>query len=102
MTQTFKVVHIQTKASAQVVIRNRAGKKLFDIDVAGVSITMSCAADAEIKIEHDMGTLKQMLLDMAKSFQELSPEKQAEVRRAWQEQREGKQPQSQPVSKPAQ
>ena len=52
-SNTFKVAHIQTKAAAQVVIRNRAGKKLFEIDVAGVSITVAVSPDAEIKIEPD-------------------------------------------------
>jgi hypothetical protein len=46
-------VQIQTKAAAQVVIRNRAGKKIFEIDVAGVSISVAVPLDAEIRIEPD-------------------------------------------------
>ena len=50
----MKVVQIQTQAAAQVLIRNRAGKKLFEIDVAGVSITVAVSPDVEIKIEPDL------------------------------------------------
>ena len=31
----MKVVHFKTEAAAHVTIRNRAGKKLFDMDFAG-------------------------------------------------------------------
>jgi hypothetical protein len=50
-SNTFKVVQIQTKAAAQIVIRNGAGKKLFDMDVHGVTISLAVSADAEIKVE---------------------------------------------------
>jgi hypothetical protein len=47
----FKVVQLKTKTSAHVVIRNETGKKLFDLYVAGISITVAVPMDAEIKIE---------------------------------------------------
>jgi hypothetical protein len=46
----FKVVQLKTEATAHVVIRNRAGKKLFEIYVAGISITVAVPAEAEIKV----------------------------------------------------
>ena len=50
MSDAFKVVHIQTTATTHIVIRNGAGKKLFDMDLPGVSITVAVSADAEIKV----------------------------------------------------
>jgi len=47
----FKVAQLKTKSTAQVVIRNEAGKKLFELYVAGISITVAVPMDAEIKIE---------------------------------------------------
>jgi hypothetical protein len=41
----------QTKTSAHVVIRNEAGKKLFDLYVTGISITVAVPMDAEIKMK---------------------------------------------------
>jgi hypothetical protein len=49
--KSAKVLRVKTNAVAQIVIRNGAGKKLLDIDLSGVSITVSVAAEAEIKVE---------------------------------------------------
>ena len=46
-----KVLRVKTNAVAQIVIRNGAGKKLFDIDLSGVSITVTVPLDATIKVE---------------------------------------------------
>ncbi len=48
--KTAKVVQLKTEAAAHIVIRNGAGKKLFDMDLPGVSITIAVPAEAEIKI----------------------------------------------------
>ena len=51
-----QVVQIQTAASAgvtQIVVRNGAGKKLFDMDIPGGTIVIAVPLDAEIKIEPD-------------------------------------------------
>jgi hypothetical protein len=55
-SNTVRVVQIQTAASAgvtQIVVRNGAGKKLFDMDIPGVTIVIAVPLDAEIKIEPD-------------------------------------------------
>jgi hypothetical protein len=51
MSDAFKVVHIQTTATTHIVIRNGAGKKLFDMDLSGVSVTVGVPSAADIKIE---------------------------------------------------
>ncbi len=51
MKTVMKVLRVKTNATSQIVIRNGAGKKLFDIDLAGVSITISVAPDEEIEVE---------------------------------------------------
>jgi hypothetical protein len=48
--KTAKVLQVKTEAAAHVTIRNGAGKKLFDMDLPGVSITVAVSADAEIKV----------------------------------------------------
>jgi hypothetical protein len=52
-----RVVHIKTAVSAgvtQIVLRNGAGKKLFDMDIMhGVTIAIPVPLDAGIKIEPD-------------------------------------------------
>ena len=50
----MKVVQLKTKASAHVVIRNGAGRKLFDMDIPGVTVTITVPLDAEIKVEPDL------------------------------------------------
>jgi hypothetical protein len=47
----FRVMQLKTSATAHVVIRNGAGKKLFDIDLSGVSITVAVSADANIQVD---------------------------------------------------
>ena len=51
MRKVMKVLRVKTGAIAQIVIRNGAGEKLFDIDLAGVSIKISVLLDEEIEIE---------------------------------------------------
>jgi hypothetical protein len=46
-----KVLQLKTEAIAHVVIRNRAGKKLFDIYLPGVSVTLAVPSDAQIRID---------------------------------------------------
>jgi hypothetical protein len=50
---SFKVVLIQTTAAAGIVLRNGAGKKLFDLHLSGVSISVAVPSDADIRIEPD-------------------------------------------------
>lgn len=58
--KTVKVLRIKTKAAAHIVLRNGAGKKLFDIDLPGVSITITVPLDAEIQQgEPDSATRRQ-------------------------------------------
>ena len=49
----FRVVQIQTIASANIVVRNINGRKLFDMGILGVTATITTPLDAEIKIEPD-------------------------------------------------
>ena len=53
MAETVKVVQLKTKASAQIVVRNAKGRKLFDMDIHGVTVTITTPLNAEIKIEPD-------------------------------------------------
>jgi hypothetical protein len=47
-----KVLRVKTEAAAHIVLRNGAGKKLFDLDLPGVSITVTVPSDAEeIQVE---------------------------------------------------
>ena len=52
----FRVVQIQTKASADIVVRNGKGRKLFEMNLPGVSVAVTVPTDAEIKIEPDEGS----------------------------------------------
>lgn len=52
--KTAKVLRVITNAVAQIVIRNGAGKKLFDIDLPGVSITVTVPLDVEIRVEPNL------------------------------------------------
>lgn len=51
----FRVVLIKTTRSTHVVVRNAKGRKLFDMDIPGVTLTLSVPLDAEITIEPDKG-----------------------------------------------
>jgi hypothetical protein len=50
--KTAKVVQVQTKAAAHVVVRDRSGRKLFEVDLTGVRIVVAVASDAVIAVEH--------------------------------------------------
>jgi hypothetical protein len=49
--KTFKVLQIKTEAAAHVVVRNAKGRKLFDLQVPGVSITVAVPSNTELKIK---------------------------------------------------
>jgi hypothetical protein len=49
--KTAKVLRVKTEVAAHIVVRNGAGKKLFDMDVSGVSITIAVPSNAELKVE---------------------------------------------------
>jgi hypothetical protein len=49
--KSAKVLRVKTNAVAQIVIRNGTGKKLFEISLSGVSITVTVPMDAEIQTE---------------------------------------------------
>jgi len=46
-----KVLQIQTSSDTHLVVRNAAGRKLFEVDLPGVTIVITVPADAEIKVE---------------------------------------------------
>jgi hypothetical protein len=52
--KTAKVLRVKTEAAAQIVIRNGTGKKLFDIELPGVSLTVTVPSDAEISVEPNL------------------------------------------------
>ena len=49
----FRAVQIQTTAPTQIVVRNANGKKIFDMEIHGVTVTVTTTQDAEINIEPD-------------------------------------------------
>jgi hypothetical protein len=49
--KTAKVLRVKTEAAAHIVLRNEAGKKLFDIELPAVSLTVTVPSDAEIRVE---------------------------------------------------
>jgi hypothetical protein len=49
--KTAKVLRVKTEMATHVVIRNAAGKKLFEVDLPGVTVVLSVAPDAVIDIE---------------------------------------------------
>ena len=55
-----KVLRVKTEADSHIVVRNRAGKKLFDLDLPGVSVTLVVPPDAEIRV--DSGSRKPRFL----------------------------------------
>jgi hypothetical protein len=46
-----KVLRVKAETAAHIVIRNGTGKKLFDIELPGVSLTVTVPSDAEIRVE---------------------------------------------------
>ena len=57
--KTAKVLRVKTEAAAHIVIRNGAGKKLFDIDLSGVSITVTVPPDGEIRVEPNLHRIRE-------------------------------------------
>jgi len=55
--KTAKVLRVKTETAAHIVIRSGTGKKLFDIELSGVSITVTVPPDEEIKVEPASNTL---------------------------------------------
>ena len=49
--KTSRVLWLKTKAAAHIVIRNGAGKKLFEMDLPGVCITVTVPLTAAIEVE---------------------------------------------------
>jgi hypothetical protein len=48
--KTVKVAQVKTFATAHVVIRTAQGRKVFDMDMPGCSITITTPPDAEIRV----------------------------------------------------
>lgn len=53
MSETVKAVQVKTEATVDIVIRNGGGRKLFDMNVPGVTVTITAPLNAEIIIEPD-------------------------------------------------
>jgi hypothetical protein len=50
--KTAKVLRVKTEdAATHVVIRNAAGRKLFDLTMPGLTLVVTVSADAEIKVD---------------------------------------------------
>jgi hypothetical protein len=49
--KTAKVLRVKTETAAHIVIRNAAGRKLFDMTIPGLTLVVAVSADAEIKVE---------------------------------------------------
>jgi hypothetical protein len=47
----FKVLQLKTEAMAHVVIRNAAGRKLFDMTMPGLTLVVTVSSNAEIKVD---------------------------------------------------
>jgi hypothetical protein len=47
----MRVVQVQTKAIAHIVVRDGAGRKLFEVDLPGVTVVLSVPSNAVIDIE---------------------------------------------------
>jgi hypothetical protein len=48
---TSKVLRIKTTTATHATIRDGAGKKLFDMDLCGISIVVAVPSDAEIHVD---------------------------------------------------
>jgi hypothetical protein len=53
MSDTVKAVRLKTEAMAHLVIRNCTGHKLFDMNIPGVTVTITTPLNATIEIEPD-------------------------------------------------
>jgi hypothetical protein len=49
--RAMKVLRVKTTTDTHIVIRNGAGKKLFDMDVCGFSVVVAVPPDAEIQVD---------------------------------------------------
>ncbi len=49
--KTAKVLRVKTETAAHIVIRNGTGKKLFEMDLPGVCITVMVPLTAAIELE---------------------------------------------------
>jgi hypothetical protein len=47
----FKIVRLKTQAASHIVIRNRAGYKIFEVSIPGVSISVAVLHDAQIQVD---------------------------------------------------
>ena len=50
----FKVMQLKTELDAHIVIRTAKGRKIFDMWISGVSITVAAPVVAEIKVEPNL------------------------------------------------
>jgi hypothetical protein len=48
--KTVKVQQIRTKADAHLVVRDSAGRKIFEVKLPGVTVVLAVASDAAIDI----------------------------------------------------
>jgi hypothetical protein len=55
-SNTVRVVHIQMTSAAHVTIRNIHGRKLFEMNLTGVTVALTVPADAAVKVEPDEGS----------------------------------------------
>lgn len=49
--KTAKVLRVKTDAAAHIVVRDGSGRKLFEVDLPGVTVVLSVSSDAVIKTE---------------------------------------------------
>jgi hypothetical protein len=49
--KTAKVLRVKTDAAAHIVVRDGSGRKLFEVDLPGVTVVLSVPSDAVINIE---------------------------------------------------
>ena len=45
----MKALQIETVAKTHILIRDRAGRKLFEVDASGCSVAIAVPSDAEIQ-----------------------------------------------------
>jgi hypothetical protein len=58
MAENVKVVYLSTQSVTRVLVRNGTGHKLFEMDIHGVTITITVPLDEAIKIVPDEGSHK--------------------------------------------